>query len=531
MTACVSPSDRADGLTRGLLLAVLLLLTAPAGWAASREAAATVVLYNSADPVSTQLASYYAKRREIPSDQIVGLAAPLTPEISRAEFVATIARPLRDTFERRGWWTLSGDRVVQSKIRFLAILKGLPLKIRSDGEAVVPRTDQPPPIGQRDEASVDSELAALGFGKIPTSGVISNPAYRRFTPTVESVQDPGLLLIGRLDAPSANTVRAMIDGALTAERDGLWGWAYVDSRNMTTGGYAEGDTWLGNAARQMRDKGIPVLWDKAPETLPAGFPVTDAAVYLGWYADNVNGPFADPAFRFRVGAVAVHIHSFSAATLSDPNAGWSGPLVERGAAATLGNVYEPYLALTANLDVFQDRLMAGFTFAESAWYSIKVLSWMGVAVGDPLYKPYASWRGLDSGKSSWQRYRSIVLANDGKVVDAAKPLAVAARESGNSMFYEALGAAQADAGDLDAAMQSIESALTLKNPPLVRFRLNLEKLGILQAWKKRDEAGALIRAEKTKAPGPAQAALLDGIYLRIFPPPPTPTPAPSPAKK
>ncbi len=78
--------------------------------------------------------------------------------------------------------------------------------------------------------------------------------------------------------------------------------------------------------------------------------------------DSINGPFADPAFRFRNGAVAVHIHSFSAATLRSPTSGWSGPLLERGAAATVGNVYEPYLTLTANLDVLQDRLMSGFTF-------------------------------------------------------------------------------------------------------------------------------------------------------------------------
>jgi uncharacterized protein (TIGR03790 family) len=494
-----------------------------------RDAAATVVVFNSADPVSTGLATYYAKRRAIPADNVIGLTAPLTSEITRAEFLGTIARPLREIFVRRGWWTLSGDRVVQGKIRYVVLMKGMPLKIRSVGEGVIPRTDQPAPIGTRDEASVDSELAAFGLGNVPTAGVIPNPYYRRFTPILEAALEPGLLLVCRLDAPTEITVRAMIDDAIMAERDGLWGWAYVDSRNITTGGYAEGDAWLGHAANQMREKGIPVLWDKAPETLPAGYPVTDAATYYGWYADTINGPFANPAFRFRMGAVAVHIHSFSAATLNDPNAGWSGPLLERGAAATLGNVYEPYLSLTANLDVFQDRLMSGFTFAESAYCSIKVLSWMGVAVGDPLYKPYASWRGLDPGKSSWQRYRSIVLANDGNVVAAAKPLAAAARETGNSLFLEALGAAQADAGNLDAAMASVEQALALKNPPLVRFRLILEKLGILQAWQKKTEAGELLAAEKPKAPGPAQAALLGEITLRLFPPPPPP-PAPSPAK-
>jgi uncharacterized protein (TIGR03790 family) len=510
----------------------LALFAAAVSAVASPESDATVVIYNASDASSTALATYYAKRREIPDDRLIGLNAPATEEISRTEYQSTIAAPLSTIFASRGWWALSGGRVTKSKIRFVALIRGIPLKVRSDGPNVTPRTDQPPEIGKRDEASVDSELAMLGLGPIPPAGVLPNPYYRRFTPILDAPLDPGLLLVCRLDAPTELAVRAMIDSALSAERDGLWGWAYVDSRGITSGGYAEGDKWLTKAATEMRQKGIPVLWDKAPETLPAGYPVTDAAVYYGWYANSINGPFADPAFRFRPGAIAVHIHSFSASTLRNPAGGWSGPLLERGAAATLGNVYEPYLTLTANLDVFQDRLMSGFTFAESAYCSLRGLSWMSVCLGDPLYRPYAAWRSLgSSAKSSWQRYRDIVLIADGNVVGAAQALEAAARESGNSMFLEALGAAQADAGDLSGALGSIDRALAMDNKPLVRFRLILEKLGILQATKKLNEVRALLQAEKSRAPGPAQAALLNEITNRIFPPPPTPTPSPSPAPK
>src|SRR5260370_1821894 len=118
--------------------------------------------------------------------------------------------------------------------------------------------------------------------------------------------------------------------------------------------------------------------------------MTDCALYYGWYAGTVAGPFTKPDFRFLPGAVAVHIHSFSANTLRDPNANWVGPLVTKGAAATLGNVYEPYLGLTSHLNVLSDRLLHGFTFAESAYMSVPGLSWMPVMVGDPLYRPHAS---------------------------------------------------------------------------------------------------------------------------------------------
>ena len=46
------------------------------------------------------------------------------------------------------------------------------------------------------------------------------------------------------------------------------------------------------------------------------------------------------------GAVALHIHSFSAPTLRSDSAGWCGPFVARGVTATVGNVFEPYLDLT-----------------------------------------------------------------------------------------------------------------------------------------------------------------------------------------
>lgn len=503
--------------------------------APSRDAKATVVIYNSLDPSSKSLAHYYAQRREIPDKQVIGLSCPTTEEISRAEFESTIAEPVRQRFVHEKWWSVSGERVTATTIRFVALIRGMPLKIRSVGEGITPRTDQPDPICSRDEASVDSELACLGLGKMPTVGFVPNAYFRRFTGIVEAMTDPGLLLVCRLDAPTEITVRGMIDDAISTERDGLWGWAYVDSRNIKSGGYAIGDEWLTGTVNNMRQHGIPVLFDKAPETLPPGYPVTDAAVYFGWYASAVNGPFTNPALRFRPGAVAVHLHSFSAATLRSSTSGWSGPLLERGAAATLGNVYEPYLILTAHLDVFQDRLMQGFGLAESAYMSMQGLSWMGVVVGDPLYRPYANWTSLDGigqRTSSWERYRDIVLQAKGKVLVAADALEKAARETERSMFLESLAAVQADAEEYDSALRSITWALKMENSPLVRFRLTLEKIALLRVTGDKSAAKVLLGIAAGQSPDPDQTRLLETQRLALFPPTPTPAPPPGkPAKK
>ncbi|MFM8981647.1 MAG: TIGR03790 family protein, partial [Spartobacteria bacterium] len=366
-----------------LAICFLILLSASVLNAQDRLAAATLVLFNSNDPDSVELAGYYAAAREIPSDQVLGFEMPTTEEISRADFNRLLADPLKQRLVEKGWWTLkqNGEEgVADTRIRFVAIIRGVPLKISADASIAPASEDSqlPKAIGNRNEASVDSELAALGLPDYKTAGVVPNPYFGRFTPILDEAMPAGLLLPSRLDAPTPEMVRAMIDDAIATEKEGLWGWAYVDGRDITSGGYFEGDNWMRNLVKILRERGVPTIYDNLPVTFSENFPITDAAVYFGWYTGNINGPFLRENFRFRRGAVAVHLHSFSAASLRGMESHWSAPLIARGAAATLGNVYEPYLSFTANLDVFQDRLMAGLTLAESGWMSQRALSWMGI---------------------------------------------------------------------------------------------------------------------------------------------------------
>jgi len=438
-------------------------------------------------------------------------------------------------------------------------MRGMPLKIAPSPS--IPPSDLirglPSEIASRNDASVDSELTTLGMPLSSPAGIFPNPYFRRFTRIVDDPVYPGLLLPARLDGPTPSIVRAMIDDSLAAEHDGLYGWSYVDGRGITSGGYAEGDQWMANLVVSMRTQGLPVIYDNNPPTFPAGFPVTDAAVYFGWYAGSVDGPFADAKFQFRPGAIAVHLHSFSAATLRSTTANWCGPLLTRGAAATLGNVYEPYLSLTANFDVFQDRLMAGFTLAESGWMSQRALSWMGVVVGDPLYRPYATWRTVTTtpATDAWRSYRDIIL-KAGNVLQAAAALQQAGAQTGNSLFDEALGAARMDAKDWGGAIASFDDARKLTTDPAVRVRLELETIVSLQALGKKTEAGVLAQAASSGLPpgprrelfsqfaiGPIPSPTVEPIGLSSGPvpeaspsvalptvtPPATPEPTPEPA--
>src|SRR5206468_1720111 len=105
-------------------------------------------------------------------------------ESTREQYDATIAEPLRAVFRQRHWWTVNESPgkspvVTAGSIHFVAIIKGVPLKIHSADSY---SGDQPGngPIRSRNEASVDSELSAIGFYSREISGAIPNSYFRSF---------------------------------------------------------------------------------------------------------------------------------------------------------------------------------------------------------------------------------------------------------------------------------------------------------------------------------------------------------------
>jgi hypothetical protein len=182
----------------------------------------------------------------------------------------------------------------------------------------------------------------------------------------------------------------MIDDSIYAETNRLAGLAVVDSRGLTDvkDGYTSGDIWLRSAHAMLVKDGWDIKFDDKPDVLPATDPCNHVAIYLGWYHDGAIGPWVTSPNRFVPGAIAYHLHSFSAATVRSDTAAWVGPLIAHGADATMGMVYEPYLALTPHEDIFTRRLLQGDYFAEAAYASERALSWMLTVVGDPLYRPF-----------------------------------------------------------------------------------------------------------------------------------------------
>ncbi len=363
-----------------------------------------IVIYNMRLPESKEVAEYYAQRRHVPTNQVFGFDLPTGADISRTEYHDALEKPLAKRLEARDLWKIRSQtvpetsgvpmhivwKVTQSKIRYAVLCYGVPYRIPEDPQLKEEQAEKMRPELRRNGAAVDSELACLPLIEEDylRAGPLQNPLYGAtnenwFAPT------NNVLMVTRLDGPSATIARGLVDKAMDAETNGLWGRAYFDLRGITEPGYKMGDEWIGGAAEICRRLGFETTVDTNGGTFPAGFPMSQIAFYCGWYAGDACGPFAQPTVEFMPGAFAYHLHSFSAANLRSRTQNWVGPLLAKGATVTMGCVAEPYLAGTPNVSVFAARFIYdGFTFGEAAYASQPVLSWQTTVVGDPLYRPF-----------------------------------------------------------------------------------------------------------------------------------------------
>jgi len=71
-------------------------------------------------------------------------------------------------------------------------------------------------------------------------------------------------MVTRLDGPSAEIARGLVDKAIEAETDGLWGRAYFDLRGVTDPGYKPGDDWIRAASEICQRLGFETVVDEKP---------------------------------------------------------------------------------------------------------------------------------------------------------------------------------------------------------------------------------------------------------------------------
>jgi uncharacterized protein (TIGR03790 family) len=239
------------------------------------------------------------------------------------------------------------------------------------------------------EASVDSELSTLWWPAANRRGWRDNPMFHRAKPGAAKLPMP--IMISRIDGPTPEIARRIIDHSISVEQTGLQGGVVLDARGIDDrngqDGYGIYDLSIRNLAKVFADARIEdILFDVRPELL-MNDSRQNTAIYCGWYQVRNYAPTC----RFVPGAVAFHVASLEMISLRpDAEKGWCRGQLLDGAAVTIGAVGEPYLYAFPRADQFFPLLATGkLTLVETYWATIPITSWKMVLIGDPLYRPFA----------------------------------------------------------------------------------------------------------------------------------------------
>ena len=253
------------------------------------------------------------------------------------------------------------------------------------------------------DASVDSELSLLWWDRAQ-SGVAwrrPNPLHHAYKKSAGGARrEIPIVMVSRLDAPTADLAFRLVDRAREAEHQGFAGTVYLDARGLSV--KDPSDTY-GRYDQSLRDLNSfltqHTTYRSKLENTETRFhdpgEAPDVALYVGWYRLRQY----EDAFTFQPGAIGYHMASAEAVSLhraSEP--GWCKNALERGITATLGSVGEPYLDAFPEPLEFVALLMTGqYSLVEAYYLTSRWISWRMVLVGDPLYNP---WRTTPAAKRS-----------------------------------------------------------------------------------------------------------------------------------
>lgn len=387
------------------------------------DPAEILVVVNDRMPESVSIGKYYLAKREIPNSHLLKLSTSTKEVINRTTYESEIKNVIAKKIIE-----LNNNAATSQKPRIAAIVTiyGVPLKvvpnkpsskiskevegIRSKIGELNKNKDTKTTDSARikkslkrkieillktnTRAAVDSELALVTVENNPLEGWVPNPFYLGNQGRKLDFSKNDVLLVSRLDGPSPDIVRRIVDDTLSAEKSGLNGKAYFDARGLVNknedpnklgNGYKYYDYSIRRASQKVKDKGLEVVLDQNAKLFQVG-DCPNAALYCGWYS---LANYVD-SFEWVEGAIGYHIASSECASLRTMiRQFWCPRMLEKGAAATIGPVFEPYVQAFPVPELFFGLLVDGYmSLGEAYLVSLPVLSWQMVLVGDPLYQPF-----------------------------------------------------------------------------------------------------------------------------------------------
>jgi len=371
-----------------------------------------LVIANRNAAKSQGLATWYMEKRHIPKENLLLVFVTDKETCSRDAYLQKIVPPVRRALEKN------------RKINAIVTMYGLPLKISSPGMTKGEQTrmdrltskkknfntlkekngllteKQKNALNQINKkikqlktstdktASLDSELMLVKKNTYKINFWIPNPFFLPWRSQETAIDKSDVIMVSRLDGADASIVKRIVNDSIEAETKGLSGTAYFDARWKNPGqkkvsGYGLYDKSIHNAADSLKKEGLKVVLDDKQNLFQPG-DCPNAALYCGWYriANYVD------AFTWEKGAVGFHIASSECTTLKRKSSNvWCKKMLDKGIAATIGPVGEPYVQSFPLPEIFFDFLTQGkLTLAESYLISLPYLSWKQVLVGDPLYR-------------------------------------------------------------------------------------------------------------------------------------------------
>ena len=371
-----------------------------------------LVLANRNAGSSKGLAAWYMKKRGIPKENLQLVFVTDKEGCSREDYVKKIVPPVRRALEKN------------RKINAIVTIYGMPLKISPPGmtkseQAQMDRleaekkkfNDLEEKNGQLSEddkkqldrvnkrisqlktttdkaASLDSELMLVKKKDYNLNFWLPNPFFLPWQSQKTAIDKAEVIMVSRLDGAAPDIVKRIVNDSMEAENKGLSGTAYFDARWKDPGkkkvsGYGLYDKSIHNAAGRLKKAGLNVVLDDKQELFQPG-DCPNTALYCGWYS---LANYVD-AFTWEKGSVGYHIASSECATLKSKSSNvWCKKMLDKGVAATIGPVGEPYVQSFPLPEIFFDFLIKErLTLAESYLVSLPYLSWKQVLVGDPLYR-------------------------------------------------------------------------------------------------------------------------------------------------
>ena len=371
-----------------------------------------IVIANRNAANSVGLATWYMEKRKIPKENLLQVFVTDKETCSRETYLKKIVPPVRRALAKN------------RKINAIVTMYGLPLRIASPGmtkdeqarmdqltaqkkkfDALKENNeqlteDQKKTLYQEIKkikqfktstdktASLDSELMLVKKERYKINFWLPNPFFLPWRSQKIAIDKSDVIMVSRLDGAAPSIVKRIVNDSIEAETKGLSGTAYFDARWKNPGqkkvsGYGLYDKSIHEAAGRLKKEGMNVVLDDKQGLFQPG-DCPNAALYCGWYS---LANYVD-AFTWEKGSVGFHIASSECTTLKRKNSNvWCKKMLDKGIAATVGPVGEPYVQSFPLPEIFFNFLIQGkLTLSEAYLVSLPYLSWKQVLVGDPLYR-------------------------------------------------------------------------------------------------------------------------------------------------